>query len=115
MGILIPTSLECLYFVIPYSMWAIGISLRSVLKDIFLPVLVPSILTGIGMMILNTLIKPVAMISILAIGSFGLLVFAAINFSTGASSQGRKLLLDLVRNGLRSYRRRLQPKHSGEE
>jgi hypothetical protein len=32
-----PTTLECLLFVIPYSMRVIGIDLRTALKEIFLP------------------------------------------------------------------------------
>jgi O-antigen/teichoic acid export membrane protein len=115
LGTLIPTTLECLFFVNPYSMWVIGINLRIVIKYIFLPVLIPSIFSGIVLVVLNTLFNPVAMIPILIIGSIGLLVFIAIYFGTGASSQERQLFLELVRNTLRSGWQRFHSKHVDDE
>jgi len=112
LGTLIPTTLECLFFVIPYSMRVIGIDLRTALKEIYLPVIAPSILMGIVLIGLRYLVNPVTLISILAVGSVGLLVYIMTFFSTGASSQERNLFLDMLRNTLQSIRLFLQPRHS---
>lgn len=112
LGTLIPTALECLLFVIPYSMRVIGVDLRTVLKEIFLPVVAPSILMGIALIIIRTLVNPVTMVSILAVGSVGLLVYCACYYSIGASSQEKHMFLELVRNTLQSIRLHLQPRHS---
>jgi O-antigen/teichoic acid export membrane protein len=69
LGTLIPTTLECLFFVIPYSMRVVGIDLRTALKEIILPVIAPSILMGIILIVLQYLVNPVA-VSILA-GGYG--------------------------------------------
>ncbi len=112
LGTLIPTTLECLLFVIPYSMRVIGIDLRTALKEIFLPVIAPSIVMGIVLIVMRNLVNPVAMISILVVGGVGFLVYATIYLRIGASSQERNLILDLVRNTVKSIRLYLQPKHS---
>ena len=112
LGTFIPTILECLCFVIPYSMKVIGIDLHTAMKDIFLPVIAPSISTGLFLVVLAYIVNPVAMLAIIAVGSLGLLVFAAVYLSIGASSQERHMFVELARNSLRSRQQRLQPTHS---
>jgi len=115
LGTLIPTSLECLLFVIPYSMRVIGIDLRTALKEIFLPVIAPSVLMAIVLLALRYLVNPVGMISILVVGGLGFLVFAAVYLSLGASSQERHNFIDLMRNTLQSIRLRLRSRHPDDE
>ena len=115
LGTLIPTVLECLLFVIPYSMRVIGINLRTALREIYLPVIAPSILMGVVLIVLRYLVNPVAMISILAVGILGFTVYAAIYISIGASSLERHNFLELAHNTLQSIRLRLKPRHSDTE
>ena len=72
----------------------------------------PSILMGIALIIIRTLVNPVTMVSILAVGSVGLLVYCACYYGIGASSQEKHMFLELVRNTLQSIRLHLQPRHS---
>ena len=112
LGTLIPTTLECLFFVTPYSMRVIGVDLRTALKAIFLPVMAPAIIMGSVLIGLRYLLNPVAMIAILAVGGIGFLVYVAIYLSIGASSQEKQLFLELARNTLQSVRLRLRPRHT---
>jgi O-antigen/teichoic acid export membrane protein len=111
LGTLIPTTLECLFFVIPYSMRVVGIDLRTALKEIILPVIAPSILMGIILIVLQYLVNPVAMISILAVGSVGALVYAVTYLRIGASHKEKHMLLELAHNTLQSIRLHHRPKH----
>jgi O-antigen/teichoic acid export membrane protein len=110
LGTLIPSTLECLLFVTPYSMRVIGVDLRTALKEIYLPVIIPSILMGLVLVGLRYLVNPIAMISILAVGGMGFLVYIGVYLRIGASSQERQLFLELARNTRQSIRLRLQPR-----
>jgi O-antigen/teichoic acid export membrane protein len=111
LGTLIPTILECLFFVTPYSIRVVGISLRTALQEIFLPILAPSISMGLVLMLLRSLINPTAIIPILAVGGLGLLAYVAVYFSIGASAQEKQMFRGLASNALRSTWERLRPKN----
>jgi O-antigen/teichoic acid export membrane protein len=115
LGTLIPTSLECLLFVTPYAMRVIGINLRTALKEIYLPVIAPALMMSIVLFGLRYLVNPVGMLSLLAVGFIGLLVYVTIYLSFGASSQERNNFIGLAKNTLQSIRLRLHPKHSDME
>ena len=70
-------------------MRVIGVDLRTTLKEIFLPVVAPSILMSIALIVIRYLVNPVTMISILAVGSVCLVVYCACYYGIGASSQER--------------------------
>jgi O-antigen/teichoic acid export membrane protein len=112
LGTLIPTSLECLLFVTPYSMRVIGINLRSALMEIYLPVIGPAIMMSVVLLGLRYLLEPTTLISILAIGSLGLLVYVSIYLSIGASTQERTNFIELVRSTVQAIRLRIRQKRS---
>jgi O-antigen/teichoic acid export membrane protein len=109
LGTLIPTTIESLFFVIPYTLRIVGIDLRTSLKKMFLPALVPAVLMVFVLTGLRELLRPTSIISILAIGGAGFVVYSLAYLSMSASSQERRMFLDLARKELRSGRQRLRP------
>ncbi len=109
LGTLIPTTIESLFFVIPFTLRIVGIDLRTALKEMFLPALMPTVVMVVVLTGLRELLRPASIISILAIGGVGFLVYALAYLSTAASSQERRMFLDLARKALRSGRQRLRP------
>jgi O-antigen/teichoic acid export membrane protein len=112
LGTLIPTTLECVLFVTPYTMRVIGINLRTALKEIFLPVIPPSIVMGVVLIGLRHLINPITILSILVVGGLGFVVYLAIYLAIGANSQESRNFLELARNTLQSIRLRYRARHS---
>src|SRR5215510_10309381 len=43
LGTLIPTTAECLGFVLPYAMRVVGVSISEAFKQIFLPAMIPAV------------------------------------------------------------------------
>ena len=108
LGTLIPTTIESLFFVIPFALRVIRIDLRTALKEMFLPAVIPGVLMAVVLIGLRELLRPTSIISILAVGGAGCVVYALAYLSTTASSQEKGLLLDLTREALRSGRQRLR-------
>jgi hypothetical protein len=93
-------------------MWVIGINLRSALMEIYLPVIGPAIMMSVVLLGLRYLLEPTTLISILAIGSLGLLVYISIYLSIGASTQDRTNFIELVRSTVQAIRLRIRQKRS---
>ncbi len=104
LGTLIPTSLECVFYVLPYSMRVVEIDIRTVLKDIFLPVAIPSVSMAAVLGLFRYLIHPNGMIPVLAIGAGSLVVYAAVYLVIGSKSQEKSLFQGLFQNMINSLR-----------
>jgi len=89
-GTLIPTTVACLGLVLPYSMHVIGVSTTQVVKEVFLPALLPAIPTVIALYVLQQAIEPSSLLSIMLVAGIGLLVYVIGYFNWGASEVERQ-------------------------
>lgn len=90
LGTLIPTVAEAL-FVLPYATRVMGVSAGAALKEVFLPAFVPA---GLMVVVLSTLqqaVAPSSLLSIVAVTTISLLVYAGSYFVVGATTAERQL------------------------
>jgi O-antigen/teichoic acid export membrane protein len=90
LGTLIPTSVECLLFIMPYSMHVIGISARTLLMKVVWPTLVPAIPMIITLYTIQQTLAPSSLLSIALVACAGVLIYVIGYFSIGASSIERQ-------------------------
>ena len=90
LGTLFPTTVACFGLVLPYSMRVIGVSPTEVVKEVFLPALLPAIPTAIVLYILQHTIEPSSPLSIMVVAGVGLLVYVIGYFYWGASEVERQ-------------------------
>jgi O-antigen/teichoic acid export membrane protein len=98
LGTLIPTTVGCLGFVLPYSMRVIGVSRIQVVREIFLPALLPVIPTVIVLYFLQDVIEPSSLLSIMVVAGIGLFVYVIGYLKFGASEIERQTCRNLVRS-----------------
>jgi O-antigen/teichoic acid export membrane protein len=106
LGTLIPTAAECLGFVLPYAMRVIGVSAAEAFKEIFLPALLPAIPLAILLYVLQQVIEPSSLLSIMVIAGSGVLVYMLGYFSVGASQVERQTYCRLALSMMRFSRSR---------
>jgi len=85
LGTLFPTTVACLGVVLPYSMRVIGVSKAQVIKEIFLPALLPTIPTVIVLYVIQHAIEPSSLLSIMVVAGSGVLAYMVGYLSVGAS------------------------------
>lgn len=107
LGTLIPTAIECLCFILPYVMRVNGISLRTVLTEVYLPALLPALPMSAVLYSFREIIRPDSLISIVVVGSVGLLVYAIGYMSFGAGQAERQLGRDTMLAAIRFTRAHL--------
>jgi len=90
LGTLIPTTVVCLGFALPYSVKVIGVTKTQVIKEIFLPVLLPAIPTAIWLYVLQHAIEPSSPFLIIVVAGTGLLVYLVGYLKWGASEVERQ-------------------------
>jgi len=90
LGTLFPTTVVCLGLVLPYSMRVIGVNATEALKEIFLPALLPAVPMMIILYILQLLVEPLSLLSIMVVASVGVLVYTIGYLSVGASEIERQ-------------------------
>lgn len=108
LGTLIPTSLECLVFVMPYTMRVLEINGHRLIKQALLPALLPTIPMAIIIYVLQVALQPSSLLSIALVASIGLIVYVACYLIFGASAVERQTWNNLVFNALRFVRIRLK-------
>ena len=91
LGTLIPATIESLFFVLPYVMRVNRISFRTVLKEIYLPALLPAVPMVIVLYGLREIAHPASLIAIAATGGLGLLVYVIGYGAIGAGRVERQL------------------------
>lgn len=100
LGTLIPTSVECVCFVLPYAMRVIGVSARAALREIFIPTMTPIVPMAVVIYGLREILKPASLISIATIAGVGLLIYATIylGVSTDATEQRvfRRFMFNMI-------------------
>jgi O-antigen/teichoic acid export membrane protein len=85
LGTVIPTSVVCLGFILPYTTRVLGVRVAEALKDIFLPALLPVIPMVVLLYVLQHAIKPSSFLSIMVVAGISLLVYAIGYLGVGAS------------------------------
>jgi O-antigen/teichoic acid export membrane protein len=108
LGTLIPATIESLCFVLPYVMRVNQISFRVVLKEIYLPALLPAAPMVIVLYGLREIVQPASIIAIVAFGGLGLLVYVISYMMIGAGQVERQMGHDAWLGVLRFTRRRLE-------
>ena len=106
LGTLLPTSIICLGFVIPYAMRVIGTSVKDMYAKVLWPTLLPLIPMSILLIILREVFQPSSLGMILAVGAVGPLVYLAVYLRIGANEFERtithKIFSEILfRTGLR--------------
>jgi O-antigen/teichoic acid export membrane protein len=95
LGTLIPTTIVCLGFVLPYAMRNIGVGATEALNEIFLPALLPAVPMTIILYVFQRTFEPSSLLSITLVAGIGGLVYMTGYLSIGAS--------DLERQACRNY------------
>ena len=90
LGTLLPTTIACLGVVLPYAMHVIGVSTTQVIKEVFLPALLPAIPTVILLYFLQHAIEPSSLLSVMVVAGIGLLVYVIGYLNWGASQVERQ-------------------------
>ena len=101
LGTLFPTTVACLSLVLPYSMHVLGVSKTQVVKEVFLPALLPVIPTVIVLYLLQYAIEPSSLLSIIAVAGIGFLVYVVGYLNLGASEMERQTCRGLMLNTIR--------------
>ena len=96
LGTLIPTTIECVGFVLPYAMRVIGIRAAVLVKEILLPTFLPAVPTALALTLMERAIKPSSLFPVGLIGGVGILVYAAVYLCVGASRVERQVYRGVV-------------------
>jgi ABC-type uncharacterized transport system YnjBCD permease subunit len=115
LGTLIPTSLECLFFVLPYAMRTIGIRLPTMATEVALPALLPAIPMLAALYALREILHPQSYFSIFLIGGIGLMIYSAGYLVFGASPAERRVLSDTLSRATSTARRRFNWEKTGAD
>lgn len=98
LGTLVPTSLICLGFVVPYSARVIGVDARALAFQVWLPTLLSAVPAALALVALREWLDPVSMIPILLIGAAGTLTYLVTYLCWSICAFERRLLRDLITN-----------------
>ena len=90
LGTLFPTAVASLGVTLPYATQVIGVSRAQVLKEVFLPALLPSLPMVLVLYALEHVIKPLSLPSIMVVAGTGLCVYLIGYLSWGASEAERE-------------------------
>jgi O-antigen/teichoic acid export membrane protein len=96
LGTLIPAALECVGFVLPYTMRVIGVTTDEALKRIFLPALLPVLPMVLVLYSLQRAVELPSVFSLILITGVGLLVYGAGYLSVGASAAERRIYRNIL-------------------
>jgi O-antigen/teichoic acid export membrane protein len=105
---LIPNMIECLFFVLPYTLRTLKISGHSTYKDVILPVLPSSIVLLFVLLLLRESVKIASFISMGLVGGIGILVYSVMYVSLGKNLQERKIILNWVHGAFQAGAARLR-------
>lgn len=104
LGTLIPTAIECIGFVLPYTMRVMGVGIAEALKEIFLPAFLPAIPTALVLALLRET-DPASLLSVAALSTLGLGIYIIAYLCVGASATERRAYHNVVRSLLRLVRK----------
>jgi len=90
LGTLIPTSIECIGFVLPYALRVIGVRATEALKEILLPASLPTVPMAITLYVSQKMLEPSSLLSIIVVAGIGVLVYTIGYLSFGACEAERE-------------------------
>jgi O-antigen/teichoic acid export membrane protein len=108
LGTLLPTTICCLGIILPYSMRIIGVGRTQVVKEMFLPAVLPAIPMVLVLYFLQHAIPPVSVASILCVAGVGVLVYAVGYLNWGASEVERQTYRSFALSTVRLAESRLK-------
>jgi len=91
LAMLLPTVVVCFGFVLPYAMRVTGVSKTQVVKEVFLPALLPAVPTAIVLYLLQHAIEPSSLFAIVFVGGVGFWMYVILYLSLGASEFERQI------------------------
>lgn len=100
LGTLIPTSVESLGFVMPYTMNVLHIGPRTMIARVLAPALVPAIPSATVMVLAGRALDLTSFVALVAVALAGLLTFLVVYLLVGASAFERQAYRGLVTQGL---------------
>jgi O-antigen/teichoic acid export membrane protein len=101
LGTLIPCAFEALVVVLPYTMRALGVDLRTAARLIILPVLLPAVPTAVALIVVRRLVR-LASWPQLGIGAVcGMALYAGLYLTLGATAAERQRYRHFARRVLR--------------
>jgi O-antigen/teichoic acid export membrane protein len=112
LGTLLPTAAEAMGFVLPYTMWVLGVSPRRALREVWLPALLPGIPAAIVLYALRELAAPRSLLEVGVVAACGGLTYALVYISLEVTHTERAALIDAGRQAL-EVGRRLQARRLG--
>jgi len=101
-GTLIPTTVECLGFVLIYTMRVLDIGFRDVITEIFLPVAAPAVPVLASLALVVPHVQGWSFLEIIALSGVVVGVYGVIYLVTGASNLERQTCLGTLRGMARS-------------
>lgn len=109
LGTLVPTAIECIFFVFPYTMNVMNISLVTIIKKSFLPAIIPTIPMAAFIFLLTRVTIVSTWFSLILIPGIGLILYLLIYFKWGAGNIERTILKDIVHAIVRFINALLKP------
>jgi len=98
LGTLIPTTIICIGFVTPYAMRTIGVGGKEMYTRVLRPVLLPSIPTGVAMILMREIIQPSSILPILFLAAVGFLIYLAVYLLLKENDYERKLFFAILKD-----------------
>jgi O-antigen/teichoic acid export membrane protein len=92
LGTLIPTTLETFCLVLPYSMRVLGVDPRQLIRDAFLPAIIPALPMAATLYALRVWLQPSTLIVLAVIGTAGALVYLVGYLAMRASASERQVV-----------------------
>ena len=96
LGTLIPTAVECLGFVLPYTTRVIGVNCSQICKKIVLPALLPVIPMVVALYLFQWAVEPSSLIALFVVIALGLLVYVLGYLHLGANKLERQICWNFV-------------------
>jgi O-antigen/teichoic acid export membrane protein len=97
-GTLIPTAIECLGFLLPYTLHVTGVTFVEVLTRAIIPGVLPVLPMVILFVLMQLTVKPVSLASLIPVIAVGFALYLLAYLGVGASEEERDLYRRSVRN-----------------
>jgi O-antigen/teichoic acid export membrane protein len=96
-GTLVPTTIECLVFVMPYALSVLGIGGSRAFREVVVPTTLPAIPALVLLVALRLVLEPRSLLVVALVGLAGLAVYGGTYLLMTPARQERELLADVWR------------------
>jgi hypothetical protein len=96
-GTLVPTTIECLVFVMPYALSVLGIGGSRAFREVVVPTALPAIPALVLLVALRLVLEPRSLLVVALVGLAGLAVYGGTYLLMTPARQERELLADVWR------------------